>query len=412
MSEKTSKDKRAPAAPTRRAPLAHQRPIYDDPARFRVIACGRRWGKTELGKLTAIEAASANQTVWWVSPSYAMSADVWRALKGDLHDDWEEKNEDLRQILLPGGGSIRVRSGDAPDSLRGASLDLAVLDEAAFLDQQVWTAAIRPSLSDRRGRALFLSTPRGVGNWFFTVYSYGQDATRPEWKAWRAPTADNPLIAPDEIEAARRDLPDRVFRAEYLAEFLEDGGGVFRGIREAATAPLDATWLAGHHYVLGIDWGRSADYTVGVVLDATEPGAAAMVAIDRFSGIGWDLQRGRLRALVDAWAPATIYAESNSFGGPNIEALQLEGLPIIAFNTTQASKEAAINSLSLALERGQLRIQPDPTLLHELSAYTLEPLDSGRYRYGAPSGVHDDTVIALALAWVAAQRGAVRVQFG
>ncbi len=378
-----------------------------------MVACGRRWGKTETGKIAVIETASRGGTAWWIAPSFRMADDVWRSLKSTLSGAWDEKSEQQRLITLPGGGVIRVRSGDDPDSLRGSSLDLAVLDEAAFLRERVWTSALRPALSDRRGRALFLSTPKGVGNWFYRIYGYGLDPTRPEWHAWQFPTADNPRIAVDEIAAAQRDLPERVFRAEYLAEFTDDAGGVFRNVLTSATARLDAVPEAGHRYTVGIDWGRVDDFSVAVVIDMTsDADEAQMVAMDRFNGIGWTLQRGRLATLAAKWHPTAIWAEENSIGGPNIDALRAEGLPIHSFTTTNASKDDLINTLALALERGKLAIQPDPVLLHELQSYTLERLPSGRYRYSAPEGSHDDTVIALALAWYAAQFGGASLRFG
>ncbi len=390
---------------------AAQQVVYDSPARFKVVVCGRRWGKTELGKRIAIEIAQQGKTVWWISPNYGVSLDVWRSFKDSLVEQWEAKNEQQKLILLPDGGSIRVRSGDDPDSLRGASLDLAVLDEAAFLREAIWTAAIRPTLSDRRGKALFLSTPNGIGNWFYRIYTFGLDPTRPEWHAWTFPTSTNPHIPADEIEAAWRDLPERIFRAEYLAEFTDDAGGVFRGVLAAATldSTLETIILPEHRYVMGVDWGRVDDFTVGAVLDATD---RALVALDRFNGVGWELQRGRLRALAERWQPVLIYAENNSIGSPNIEALQAEGLPVYPFTMTNASKDEVINDLALAIERGQLRLLNDPILINELSSYTQERTVSGRFRYGAPPGGHDDTVIALALAWHAAQHGAPVVRFG
>jgi hypothetical protein len=404
----TPPDRQPTVFPVDYTPHPGQAQVLASAVRFRVVACGRRWGKTETGKRAALDTAQNGGAAWWIMPSYTMSVEVWRSLKATLHGVWSEKNEQTRLIVLPGGGSIRVRSGDDPDSLRGASLDLAVLDEAAFLRESVWTSALRPALSDRRGRALFLSTPKGVGNWFHKVFSFGLDSGRSEWQSWQFPTAANPRIASDEIDSARRDLPDRVFRAEYLAEFLDDGGGVFRNVLGAATADPRSTPESGHRYVIGIDWGR-VDFSCAVVIDAS---TNRMVAIDRFNGIGWALQRGRLANLATIWQPQAIWAEENSIGGPNVEALRAEGLPIVGFTTTAQSKDDAITGLALALEREKLAIIPDPVMLHELQAYEMTRLPSGRFRYSAPNGEHDDTVIALALAYQASQFGGASVRFG
>lgn len=372
-----------------------------------MVACGRRFGKTETGKILAIERALGGRVVWWISPTYRMAQDVWRSLRGTLAGAWQEKSEAMREIALPGGGLIRVRSGHDPDALRGAGLDLAVLDEAAYLHPDVWAAAIRPALADRRGEALFLSSPNGR-NWFWALYMRGQNPAQAEWRSWRFPTAANPLIAPSEIEAAREQLPERVFRQEYLAEFLDDAAGVFRHVEAAATGTPESGPQPGERIVFGVDWGRDGDFTAIAVLAVER---RRLVALDRFNEIGWALQRGRLAALAAHWGPEAIWAEANSIGGPNIEALQAEGLPVMPFTMTAANKGPLIDALALALERGELVILPDAVLVAELQAYTLERLPSGRFRYGAPRGQHDDTVIALALAWHGAIAGTAGISF-
>src|SRR5690606_1085780 len=383
------------------------RAILQHPARFKVVACGRRFGKTETGKILLVERALAGGVGWWISPTYRMADDVWRDLKRVLDGAIARKNEEMRRLDVIGGGVIRVRSGRDPDGLRGAGLDLAVLDEAAYLHPDVWRAAIRPALADRRGEALFLSTPRGR-NWFWGVWMNGQSAAHPDWMSWRFPTAANPLIDPAEIEAARASLPERVFREEYLAEFQDDGGLVFRRVEACATVEPGEQPRAGARYVFGVDWAREDDFTCIAVLDADR---RRLVALDRFNEIGWSLQRGRLAALADRWQPEAIWAEANSIGGPNIEALQAEGLPVIPFTTTATSKGPLIEALALALERDELAILHEAALVNELGAYRLERLPSGRFRYGAPPGGHDDCVIALALAWHGAQQGGVGISF-
>ncbi len=372
-----------------------------------MVACGRRFGKTETGKILLIERALAGAVCWWVSPSFRMADDVWRALQDALDGAIRERSASMRRLELWGGGVIRVQSGHEPDALRGAGIDLAVLDEAAYLSPDVWHAVIRPALSDRRGEALFLSTPR-ARNWFWALYMLGQNPARPQWKSWRFPTAANPLIAPEEIAAAREQLPERTFRQEYLAEFLSGSGAVFRNVQEAATVAPGSGPQAGERYIFGVDWGRSHDYTAIAVLAV---GARQIVALERFTGVGWAVQRGKLAALAAHWQPEAIWAEANSVGGPNIEALQAEGLPVQPFHTTAASKAPLIEGLALAIERGELALLQDETLLAELEAYTLEQLPSGQFRYSAPVGGHDDTVIAVALAWHGALQSRVGVEF-
>jgi phage terminase large subunit-like protein len=389
-------------------PHPNQRKILDSRARFRVVACGRRFGKTEVGKRAIVTRAQDGSRCWWLSPTYSMASQVWRDLKAACRDVRNLKiSETERRLDFPKGGMIAIRSTHNPDYLRGAGLDFAVLDEAAFMEPVVWPEIVRPMLLEKRGKALFLSSPNGL-NWFWELYQLGLNKSQRTWRSFNFKSADNPLISPEELEALRLSTSERIFREEYLAEFIGDSGQVFRGIREAATAPLDAQPILGRRYAAGLDWGRETDYTVIVIMDAD---TRQMVAMDRFNQIGWSLQRGRLQAMIERWQPTSVWAEENSIGSVNIEALQQEGLPVRPFKTTAQSKTPLIEGLALAIERGEVALLPDETLLGELASYRMERLPAGGYRYSAPSGMHDDTVIATALAWHGVRQGAVLFDF-
>jgi len=302
-------------------------------------------------------------------------------------------------VNFPGGGSVQVRSADDPQSLRGEGLNFVVLDECAFMREAAWTEALRPALSDRQGGAMFISTPKGR-NWFWRLYQRGQDAQESEWASWQRPTIENPYIVASEIEQARRDLPERIYQQEHLAMFLDDAGGVFRRVMEAATATEQAP-QPGHEYVFGVDWGKQNDFTVIQVFDITE---RRQVYMDRFNQIDYRVQRQRLGVLYERYQPRVVVAETNSMGEPIIEQLWADGLPVQGFTTTNATKAQIIDALALAFERGEITILNDPTLVGELQAYEMQRLPSGMARYSAPEGMHDDTVMALALAWHAVGR--------
>jgi len=388
-------------------PHAAQAELLAHPARFKVVACGRRWGKTQMAKLALVERAMRGQQTWWLAPTYSMASQVWRDLRRIGQALHGQISAQERRIDLPNGGLMAARSAHMADWLRGAGLDYVVLDEAAYMSDEVWPQVVRPMLLDRRGGALFISTPRGQ-NWFWDVYRLGQDAQQPDWAAFHYPSASNPLIDPAELEAIRHITRERVWREEYLAEFVADEGAVFRLVRQAVRAPSQPVYQPDHVYSGGIDWGREDDYTAIVIVDAS---ARQVVALDRFHQIGWAVQRDRLRRLADSWHPSVVYAESNAIGAPNVEALQAEGLPVRPFAMTASSKGPLIQALALAIEREELALLDDDTLIGELLAYGQERLPSGLYRYSAPPGGHDDTVIALALAWHAAQSGGFRLDF-
>lgn len=386
-----------------------QKVIVMNKARFKVIAAGRRFGKTETGKSLLLKAVLHHNGAvgWWIAPTYNTAAQVWRDLANTLAPLNPVISAAQRRIDLPGGGHIAVRSAHNPDRLRGAGLDYAVLDEAAYMSASLWPEVVRPMLLERRGGAAFLSTPYGH-NHFWELYKLGLDDPTGQWKSFRFPSAANNLIDRDEIEALRAITPDLVYRAEYLAEFVDHMGAVFRNIDAVLTEPLDPQPDSSRRIVLGVDWGRETDYTVCVALDAD---SCRMLAIDRFNGLSWAASRARVASMSRRWNASAVWAESNSIGQPNIEALQAEGIPVRPFMTTMRSKQTLIDALAVAIEQASIALLPDPVLLNELKSFRLHALPGGGYRYAAPSGAHDDTVIALALAYHGARQGRFSLDF-
>lgn len=375
-------------------PHIGQKEVHNSPARFRVLAAGRRWGKTRLGVNECLDVASKGGRAWWVAPSYKMSEVGWRPLRRMGSQLGAEIRRADRQIVMPNGGEISVRSADNPDSLRGEGLDFIVVDECAFIKEDAWNEALRPALADRQGGALLCSTPKGR-NLFWRLFQLAN--SQEGWQSWSFPTSANPYIEESEIEAAKDLLPERIFLQEFMAEFLEDSGTVFRNVMPCAIATEDEPNEAGQ-YVMGVDWGKHNDFTVITVLDTT-PDVPRMVYTDRFNQIDYQLQLGRLLQLVDKYNPYSVIAEKNSIGEPLVEQLQRANVPVEAFNTTNQSKTVAIEALSLAFERNDIEILNDPVLVGELQAYELSRLPSGAFRYNAPEGLHDDMVMSLALAY-------------
>lgn len=374
--------------------------------RFNVLDCGRRFGKTAIGVNRLVDCAVRGNSVAWFSPTYKMLMAVWREVCATLEPVTARKLEDQHRIELRTGGAVDMWSLDSADTVRGRPYKRVIIDEAAMVPKlaYAWQQVIRPTLTDYVGDAWIMSTPKGH-NEFWRMWNAGQEPDS-DWRSWQFPTASNPYILATEIESARRELPERVFAQEYLATFLDDGGGVLRGVLDAAIAEEQSVAAKDHQYVIGADWGRSGDFTAFAVVDVT---LGACVALDRSNKIEYVQQRGRLRALADRFGPTAIVAEANAMGDPIIEMLRRDGLPVQPFTTTNATKAAIIDGLALAFEQGVIRILPDPVLIAELQAYEAERLPSGLIRYGAPEGSHDDTVIALALAWHGASQKPARL---
>ena len=218
------------------APRESQKVIFNSNARFLVGDMGRRWGKTLTGLNWLLEGVckeGGNQ--WWLAPVYSQSKMAFRKLmKAAKAGNGEDalKNCSISELRLEfiNDAVIEFKSADKPDNLRGEGLNRVVIDEAARVKRDVFEEVVRPAVSDTNGRVLFISTPKGK-NWFFEMWSRGQDELQPEYESWKFPTADNPKVPADDIKQAKQSLPVDVFNQEYLAEFLDDTAGVFRNVR-------------------------------------------------------------------------------------------------------------------------------------------------------------------------------------
>ena len=378
-----------------------QEQIARDEARFKIVACGRRFGKTRLGAALCFSVALYGQRAWWVAPSYPVALVGWRLIYqlavqlDSLADIDVEIRRGERAILFNTGGEIRIRSADNPDSLRGEGLDFVVLDECAFMKEDAWTHSLRPALSDRQGSAMFISTPKGQ-NWFYRLWLRGNDPEDTEWSSWRFPTSDNPYIAPEEIVAARKGLPERIYQQEYLALFLEDAGGIFRGVMRCATSEAIDRPINGRQYIAGVDIGLRVDFTVISIFDVE---SREQVYMDRFNQVPYSALYDRLEALHKRFNLQTMIIEDNSIGLPPFQEMQERGLPVLPFHTTNATKQAIIQGLAAAFEHREIKILNDPVQVGELQAYEGKRLAGGGFSYGAPDGLHDDTVMAMAIVW-------------
>lgn len=380
--------------------------VKASPARNRVVAAGRRCGKSELAVTELVECAATGGRAWYVPPTYRMGLPVWRRVL-----EIAEQVPGTRimraenRVELSGGGELSMRSADNPQALRGDGLDLVVIDEAAHIPSpDVWEQALRPALADRRGRAMFISSPNGH-NWFHGLFQRGLDGGA--WQSWQFPTAANPYIPRDEIAEARDTLPDRVFRQEFLAEFIADGA-IFRGVTECV-GPVGP--VVGP-VVIGADWGRHNDYTALTAIDCGQA-PVAVVEIDRFTQIGYAVQRGRLAAMCARLGCSFVLAEKNSIGGPLIEQLVADGLPVTGFDTTAGSKSAIIDDLALHLEQQRVRLPEGhpqtQVLVNELQSYTITQRPGSKtWTYSAPAGCHDDCVMSLAIGLAATNRAMKR----
>src|SRR5260370_33294701 len=207
---------------------AMQKEIRARPARYKVIAAGRRWGKTRLGLLMCLETALAGGRTWWVGLTYKSLRPAWRDLARIARQIGSARiQESDLLVTFPNGGEVMARTAEDPVNLRGEGLDGVVIDEAAHLKQDVWDGSIRPSLMDRAGWAILISSPAGM-NWFHDLWQLGQQDTDWRWASWQRPSTDNTFLADlaAGIEDARRSRHEVRREDRHLRE-----GGVPDGVR-------------------------------------------------------------------------------------------------------------------------------------------------------------------------------------
>jgi phage FluMu gp28-like protein len=382
------------------SPHAAQKTILREAKRYNVVACGRRWGKSTLGVNLLVDPALYGKPVGWFAPSYKYLLEAWDWTLDIVAPIISSKNATHRRIKLLTGGTLEFWTLDDEDAGRSRKYARVCIDEAGLVGNlnELWQAAIQPTLMDMHGDAWFFGTPKGM-NFFYHAYIHGQDPLKPNWASWQMPTSSNPYIDPAEIEEKRHTTPERLFEQEYLAIFHADAGGVFRHIMDCATVLQPEPWLYNHKYVIGVDLARKADFTAIIVID-TSVYPKRVVYMDRFNQIDWHIQVNRIKAVAERYQTRDIIVDQTGVGDPIVQQLQREVSPsVVGFQFTNATKAEIVERLALAFEKQEIAILKDDTLIQELRAYEQERLPSGLIRYSAPENLHDDCVSSLCMAW-------------
>jgi hypothetical protein len=197
--------------------------VFNCDKRFRVLVAGRRFGKSYLSCIELLRGAinRPGEVYFYCAPTYRMAKDIaWKELKKLVPKVWvQSKNETDLRLELINGSTIELKGTENAMALRGRSLAGVVLDEAAFMDRDVWAEVIRPALADKQGWALFISTPDGTASWFYDMWCFCGEQEWDDWKRWSFTTIEGGNVAPEEVEAARSQLDARTFRQEFEASF-------------------------------------------------------------------------------------------------------------------------------------------------------------------------------------------------
>lgn len=362
-------------------PHPAQQEIIDCPARFIVLRCGRRFGKSLICQNISILNMAGQKRVAYITPTYKLATVFFDEIVGVVGKASRTNRAELTIKL--GMGQIRFFTGENIDALRGLKFHVVIIDEACYIKnlKDGWEQSIRATLTDYQGRAYFVSTPRGMD--YFHSLTMTVD---PNWKTFKFTTYDNPYIPVGEIDEARRMLPAPVFEQEYMANPMQNADNPFGSDNiRACIKPMSQD--KPYHY--GIDLAKSFDFTVIHGLD--KKGNTAL--FNRFQK-SWTHTKEEILKLP---VQSNGYIDSTGVGDPILEEIQLKIPTLQGFKFTSNSKQQLMEGLVSAVHQGLIGF-PQGIITDEMEVFEYRFTPTG-VRYQAREGFHDDTVIALALAW-------------
>lgn len=365
--------------------------INEGSQKYYVLDIGRQFGKSMLAmnQIYFWLINDKGSKCAWVSPIYKQAKKVFDEMVEAFADTGliQKNSQDL--TITFGKSTLQFFSAERYDNIRGFTFDYLVCDEFAFIDAEAWTEVLRATVLVKGKKVLLVSTPKGK-NHFYTAFQL--EHSNPQYKSFKMTSYDNPLIDPKEIDDARLTLPDHIFRQEYLAEFIDDAGAVFRNINECIKTGSNTGKL-----FAGIDLGRADDYTVLTIADSNDN----EILCKRWRHMDWSTIISEIVNELNLYKPKTLI-ESNGAQDAIFEMIQKKitygKSNVQPFVTTSKSKQTIIEDLIVAFEEKKIGIIGHDFQKHELEVFTYEyNMKTRQIRYSAPTGLHDDYVMSRAL---------------
>ena len=378
-----------------------QTEIFSDKHRYKVVAKGRRFGLTRGMANEFIRRALKKEFkkgLWVDTVNRNIDLYVERYFIPQLRKlpkqiPWQWKKQ--ARTLYIWEAFIDFRSADNPQNIEGFAYDEVFLNEAGIIlkDEYLWHNAIQPMLIEYKANTVIGGNPKGRGL-FYDLYVKGLDDKNTEYKSFHVTTYDNPYLPKEEVDRMANDLPERVRRQEIYGEFLEDEGAVFRNIKNILLEKPEKPHTDGR-YIMGLDLAKVQDYTVIAIYDVD---LKKQVYQARFKDLDWVAQKKRIFAAAKYYNNCPIVIDATGLGDPIADDFIQEGLSIIPVKLTNETKKELIEKLVVWVEQERVTMLNLQETLVEFTAFTYDISTNGRIRYSAPPGLHDDIVIAHALA--------------
>lgn len=405
-----------------RPPLfQYQTDILDCPARYTVTIASTKVGKTASHIVWLFEQAlqcAPNQSVWWVAPTFFQAKIAFDRMKVQISDkNFYKANETNLVLTLVTGAKIYFKTAEKPDNLYGDDVYAVVFDEFTRARETAWFA-LRSTITSTGGKCKFIGNARSKKNWGYKLAMKAKSEEDKNYKYFKITAYDaancgmmtkdgRPFM--EEIESAKRDLPESVFNELYLAEASEDGSNPF-GLKYIA-AICQPTLSTEPSICHGIDVANKFDSTSIIGLDRL----GTMSHYHNFTRTGWPHVISTIKYL----SPVPAAQDSTGVGDVVLAEVQQVNPQIEGYIFTQQSKQRLLEGLAVGIQSRKLLIADDGDVVngtgklrHQLEQFEITYTRTGVV-YSAPEGEHDDDVYALALAWykwqTAAQMGSISV---
>jgi hypothetical protein len=378
----------------------------DSPHKFGVVSTGRQYGKSLLAQNLMLYWVLKNkgQKGAWIAPVYNQCKKVFQEISNAAYPLITKSNKADLTIELVNGSTIQFLSTDNYNTIRGFSFNYMVIDEASYVKEEAINEAILPTLSAIGKKCLIISTPKSK-NWFYTYYLKGLD-TNGDFISYRGISTDNPHISQQYIAEQAKSLPAEIFKQEYLAEFTDSSNDVFTNLENTCILNDWTEPQPQERYFCGIDFGLQHDYSVITIVSLS----GRVAYIERINGTSYAEIAARFTTILKKYRITAGYAETNGPGLPIFEMLRKEERKLMAFTTTNETKNNGIRTLIYDIQEGVLELPSKdlfPPLYHELNAYSYKINALGTVSFGAPSSGYDDTVMSLMLANEARTKSAI-----